>query len=77
MAVRLAGINGVPAPAAPDPEALSARTTELVSDLVEPTKAEALESLREGPRALGIASAWVRTRLTPLVLGEADRESAT
>jgi hypothetical protein len=49
----------------PDPEALSRRTTELVADLVEPAKAEALEKLGEGDRALGIANAWVRTKLAP------------
>jgi hypothetical protein len=65
MAVRLAELDSVP-PAVPgDPEALSRRTTELVADLVEPAKAEALEKLGEGDRALGIANAWVRTKLAP------------
>jgi hypothetical protein len=35
---------------APEPEALSGRATELVADLVEPSKAEALEKLGEGRR---------------------------
>jgi len=63
MAVRLAAIDGVPAAVPPDPDALSQRTAELVADLVEPAKAEALETLGEGRQALGIASAWVRTKL--------------
>jgi hypothetical protein len=49
----------------PDPEALSRRTTELVADLVEPAKADALEKLGESRQALGIASDWVRTKLAP------------
>ncbi|MGA2514235.1 MAG: hypothetical protein ABSG37_11535 [Candidatus Limnocylindrales bacterium] len=63
MAVRLAELDGVP-PAMPgDPEALSRRTTQLVADLVEPAKSEALEKLGEGQRALGIAKGWVRAKL--------------
>jgi hypothetical protein len=65
LAVRLAELDGVPAALPEDPEALSRRTTELVPDLVEPAKAEALEKLGEGQRALGIANAWVRTKLAP------------
>jgi len=62
-AVHLAAFVGVPAAMTPEPEALSARTTELVADLVEPAKAEALEKCGEGQRALDIANAWVRTKL--------------
>jgi hypothetical protein len=65
MAIRLAEIDGVRPAAAPDPEALFLRTTELVADLVEPAKAEALEKAGEGRQALGIASAWVRTKVAP------------
>jgi len=65
MAVRVAEFDGVPAAVPPDPEALSRRTTELVADLVEPAKSDALEKLGEGDRALGIANAWVRTKLAP------------
>ena len=65
MAVRLAELDGVP-PAVPgDPEALSRRPTELVADLVEPAKSAALDKLGEGQRALGIANAWLRTKLAP------------
>jgi hypothetical protein len=64
-AVRLASFAGVSAAMAPEPEALSARTTELVADLVEPAKAEALEKLGEAPRALDIAAGWVRGKLAP------------
>jgi hypothetical protein len=47
-AVRLASFAGVSAAMAPEPEALSARTAELVADLVEPAKADTLEMLGEG-----------------------------
>lgn len=63
MAVRLAECDGVPPAVPQDPEALSRRTTELVADLVEPAKADALEKLGEGQRAHGVAGAWVRMKL--------------
>ena len=44
-------------------EALSRRTTELVADLVEPAKADALDKLDEGQRALGIATGWLRAKI--------------
>ena len=66
MAVRLAELDGVPAALPPDPEALSRRTAELVADLVEPAKSDALEKLGEGNAALGIAAGWVRAKLAPL-----------
>jgi hypothetical protein len=62
-AARLAEYDGVPAAVPPDPETLSRRTTELVADLVEPAKSAALDKLGEGQRALGIANAWLRTRM--------------
>jgi hypothetical protein len=62
-AVRLASFAGVSAAMAPEPEALSVRTTELVADLVQPAKAEALEKLGEDQRALGIATAWLRAKM--------------
>ena len=77
-AVRLAAFAGVPAAMAPEPEALSRRTTELVADLVEPAKAEALEKLGEAPRALDIANAWLRPKLAPRAVsaGESVAEEA-
>jgi hypothetical protein len=63
MAVCLAELDGVPAAVPADPEALSARTAELVADLVEPAKATALEKLGEGERALDIAVRWLRSKL--------------
>jgi hypothetical protein len=63
LALRLGEIQDVLPVLAPDLEALSTRTAELVADLVEPAKADALEKLGEGQRALGIASAWVRSKL--------------
>jgi len=65
MAVRLAELDGVPAAVPPDPEAFSRRTAEIVADLVEPAKSAALDKLGEGQRALGIANAWLRTKLAP------------
>ena len=62
-AVRLAAFAGVPAAMAPDPETFTARTTELVADLVEPAKADALDKLDEGQRALGIATGWLRAKM--------------
>ena len=56
MAVRLAELDGVPAALPANPEALTRRTTELATDLVEPAKAEALE-------ALGVGAGWVRMKL--------------
>jgi hypothetical protein len=72
-AVRLGEIHDVPPILAPDLEALSTRRAELVADLVEPAKADALEKLGEGQRALGIASDWVRSKLAPKAI--AGRES--
>ena len=75
MAVRLAELDGVPSAAEPDPEVVSDRTTELVADLVEPAKADAVEKLGEGRQALGIASGWVRAKLAPKAI--AGGESVT
>ena len=63
MAARLAERDGVPVAPPADPELLSRRTLELVADLVEPAKAEALEKLGEGRQALEIAKERVRTKL--------------
>jgi hypothetical protein len=69
---RLAELDGVP-PAPPQkPDALSLRTAELVADLVEPAKSDALEKLGEGDRATGIATAWVRAKLAPRASVTAD-----
>jgi hypothetical protein len=75
MAVRLAELDSVPPAVPQDPEVLSRRTTELVADLVEPAKAEALEKLGEGQAAFGIAKAWVRSKLAPKAI--AGGESVT
>jgi len=64
MAVRLAAIDGVPPAVPADPEALSRRTAELVADLVEPAKADALDKLGEGRQALGIAVSWLRPKFS-------------
>jgi hypothetical protein len=72
MAVRLAELDGVPPAVPTDTEALSRRTTELVADLVEPAKAEALEKLGEGGRALSVATGWLRTKLAPTAVAEGE-----
>ena len=61
-AVRLAELDGLPPAAPADAEAFSARTAELVADLVEPAKVEALDKLGEGTRAFDIAAGWVRNK---------------
>ena len=64
VACRLAALDGVPPAEPPDhPEAISARVTGLVSDLVEPAKTTALEKLGEGEQAQGIAIGWLRPKL--------------
>jgi hypothetical protein len=60
--VRLAELEGASPPVPPGAERLSHRTTEFVADLVEPAKADALEMLDEGQRALGIATGWLRPK---------------
>ena len=63
VACRLAEIDGVPPADPPDPEAVSARVTELVADFVEPAKTTALEKLGESEQAQGIAMDWLRPKL--------------
>jgi hypothetical protein len=61
--VRLVELDGLPAAAAGDSEAMPRRTTEFVADLVEPAKAAALDKLDEGQRALGIATGWLGAKM--------------
>ena len=63
MAIRLAGLDGVPPAAPPGSEARSRRTAELVADLVEPAKAEAIDKLGEGHRAFDLAAGGLRAKL--------------
>jgi hypothetical protein len=56
VAARRLGLTSVP---------VNARAEELVADLVEPAKAEALDKLGEGRRALDIAAGWVRAKMAP------------
>jgi hypothetical protein len=77
VACRLAELDGVPPAEPPDPEAASARVTELVADLVEPAKTTALEKLGEGVPALRIGTAWLRAKMAPSdLVGEARLESS-
>jgi hypothetical protein len=63
LACRLAELDGVPRAETPDPDAASARVTELVADLVAPAKTTALEKLGEGEQAQRIAMGWLRPKL--------------
>jgi hypothetical protein len=63
LAVRAAELEGVEPAPPDDPEALKVRAGQLVADLVEPAKSEALEKLGEGRQSFDIAAAWVRAKL--------------
>jgi hypothetical protein len=71
VAVRLAELDRVPPAEPTDPDAVSARATELVADLVEPAKSTALEKLGEGAQALAVAIGWLRPKLEPVAAGVA------
>jgi hypothetical protein len=63
VACRLAALDGVPPAEPPDHEAVAARVTGLVADLVEPAKTTALEKLGEGEQALRIGTGCLRPKL--------------
>lgn len=63
LAIGLTDKEDVAPPDPPDPEVAAARVDQLVADLVEPARAEALEDLGQRPRAFGIATSWVRGRM--------------
>ena len=69
-AVRAAQLDGVEPGPPEDPAAFSARTGELVADLLEPAKSEALDKLGEGRQSLEIAAAWVRSKLNRAAAAE-------
>jgi hypothetical protein len=72
---RLAELDGVPPAEPPDHEAVAARVTGLVADLIEPAKTTALEKLGESEPALRIGTAWLRAKMTPSdLVGEARLE---
>jgi hypothetical protein len=75
MAAESADLDGVKPGEHAGPDALSSRVEQLVADLVEPAKSTALEKLGEGRPAFDIANAWLRAKLVPAILGEADRGS--
>jgi hypothetical protein len=62
---RAAELDGVEPAPPEDPDALTARAAELVADLVEPAKSEALDKLGEGRQALDIAAGWMRAKMAP------------
>jgi hypothetical protein len=71
-AVRAAELDGV-APGPPEnPVALNARAGQLVADLVEPAKVEALDKVGEGRRAFDIAAGWVRSKFEPTAVAAGD-----
>jgi hypothetical protein len=63
MATRCSELDGVPPAKPDDPEAVELRAIQLIADLVEPAKAETLDKLGEGVRALGIATDWLQAKL--------------
>ncbi len=63
MAVRAAELDAVEPAPPEDPDALKIRAGQLVADLVEPAKSEALDKLGEGRQAFDIAAGWVRAKL--------------
>ena len=65
MAMRAAELDGVEPAQPDDPEALVLRANQLVANLLEPAKSDALDKLGEGRQALDIAAGWVRAKMAP------------
>jgi len=63
LAVRLAELDGLTPPPAPDPVAFEARVSELVADHIEPARSETLDDLGDGRRAAAVARRWVESKL--------------
>jgi len=72
MAAESAELDGVQPPEPDDPDAVTLRAGELVADLVEPAKSEALDKCGEGQLAFDIAAGWVRAKMTPRTLAAGD-----
>jgi hypothetical protein len=66
---RAAELDGVEPAPPEDPDAVAVRAGQLVADLVEPSRSEALDKLGEGRRGLAIAAGWVRGKLAGSVEG--------
>jgi hypothetical protein len=62
MAAASAELDGAEPLEPTDPDALELRTSQLVTDLVEPAKSTALEKLGEGRPAFDIANAWLKAK---------------
>jgi len=62
-AFHAAELDGVEPAPPEDPEALTLRAGQLVADLVEPAKSEALDKCGEGRQALAVAAGWVRSKM--------------
>ena len=60
---RAAELDGVEAAEPEDPDDITRRAGELVADLVEPAKSEALDKCGEGRQALDIVAGWVRKKI--------------
>jgi hypothetical protein len=71
-AARAAELDGVEPGPPEDPVAFNKRAGELVADLVEPAKVEALDKLGEGRQALDIAAGWVRGKFEPMAVAAGD-----
>lgn len=70
MATHLAELDGIEPPEPADPEAVGLRVGQLVADLVEPAKSEALDKLGEGRSAFDIANAWLRQKFAVAAVPE-------
>jgi len=69
VALRLAELDGHPAPPTQEPAEFEARIERLVADHLEPARSTAYNELGDGRRAAAIAARWVR----PKVSAPADR----
>jgi hypothetical protein len=63
MADRLAELDGLGLSDLDDEEAVAARVPSVLADLVEPSKATALEKLGEDERSLRVATVWLRSKV--------------
>jgi hypothetical protein len=72
MADRVAELDGLdPAPPIA-PGAFHTRAAQLAADLIEPSRASALDKLDEGRRGLEIATAWLRSKTASPLSGASD-----
>jgi hypothetical protein len=64
MAIRMGELEGFDQLPPDDIEAFDARVAHLVADFVEPARSKAYHELGDGRRALSIAVAWLRPKVS-------------